>query len=112
MTLAEMRTSALSFFNHGPPEEPTVSTLDIWEDEFQNPNVSAVALKDAKYRDPILIKGKRGIFIAKGNGKGRNNDGVGIIAWATIFNGERMLIFDKIEDLVADPRVDTDGLTI
>ena len=70
MTLAEIEHLHCHFLIM-VHQEPTVSTLDIWEDEFQNPNVSAVALKDAKYRDPILIKGKRGIFIAKGNGKGR-----------------------------------------
>lgn len=112
MTLAEMRVTALGIFNGRSPAEPEPQTFDIWDEEINRPNISAVALKDATFRDPILIKGLKGIFIAKGHGVGRNNAQVGMIAWATYLNGERVLIFDKIADLVNDPRVDTTGLTI
>lgn len=104
-TIADMRKEALIKFGRlrQEPEQPP-PPFDIWEHDLGSSDQTPVDLRSATFRDPILVKGKKGIFIAIGKARVRKRD-VRLLAWRTEMGGQPALQYDRIADLRRDIRV-------
>ena len=79
----------------GLPEDPPPKPVapDIWEQELGNAQQTAVPLKDAQPKDPIRVRGVKGIFL----GKVTNGRGVlQAFAWLGVSNKEAAIFVENV----------------